>query len=150
MSSSASGGAAKLAFTTQPVGANGATAFGTQPSVTVQDAGGNTVVGNTSSVTLAITERRPARPWRLHRQPAARSRRSGDVRRLQDQPRGHVHVDRDRRFPGQRSERLADHHGRRGEPARLHHPARRRPATGDFPTQPVVTVQDAGGNTVVG
>jgi trimeric autotransporter adhesin len=55
------GPAAKLAFTTQPVSSAGAqagtdaTAFTQQPVVTVEDAGGNTVTSNSSSVTLAIT-----------------------------------------------------------------------------------------------
>ena len=46
------GAAAKVAFTTQPSGATGGVAFATQPVVKVQDAGGNTVTTNTSSVTL--------------------------------------------------------------------------------------------------
>ena len=49
------GPASKLAFTTQPVDAIGGTAFPTQPVVTIQDSAGNTVAGNSSSVTLAIT-----------------------------------------------------------------------------------------------
>jgi hypothetical protein len=49
------GPAAKLAFTTQPGNGTGGVPLATQPVVTVQDAGGNTLVGNTSSVTLAIT-----------------------------------------------------------------------------------------------
>jgi trimeric autotransporter adhesin len=48
------GAAAKLAFTQQPGGAVAATAFGTQPKVAVEDAGGNIVTTNSSSVTLAI------------------------------------------------------------------------------------------------
>jgi len=48
------GAAAKLAFTTQPGGGTGGTAWTTQPVVTVQDAGGNTVTTDTSTVTLAI------------------------------------------------------------------------------------------------
>jgi transcriptional regulator with XRE-family HTH domain len=50
------GAAAKLAFTTQPGGTSYAgAALGTQPVVTVQDAGGNTVTtDNTDVVTLAI------------------------------------------------------------------------------------------------
>jgi hypothetical protein len=48
------GPAAKLGFTQQPSGGTGGTAFTTQPKVAVQDAGGNTVTTNTSSVTLAI------------------------------------------------------------------------------------------------
>ena len=49
------GVAAKLAFTTQPSGSTGGAGFGTQPVLTVQDAAGNTVVGDTSAVTLALT-----------------------------------------------------------------------------------------------
>ena len=49
------GSAAKLAFTTSPTTSTGGTAFGTQPVVAVQDAGGNTVTGSTASVVLSIT-----------------------------------------------------------------------------------------------
>jgi hypothetical protein len=49
------GPAAKLAFTQQPAGAKTGIAFVTQPKVAIQDAGGNTVTTNSSSVTLAIT-----------------------------------------------------------------------------------------------
>ena len=49
------GPAAQLAFTTQPSGGTGGTAFGTQPVVTVEDAGGNKVTTSTASITLAIT-----------------------------------------------------------------------------------------------
>ena len=48
------GPAAKLAFTQQPDGAQAAAAFGTQPKVSVEDAGGNVVTTDSSSVTLAI------------------------------------------------------------------------------------------------
>jgi signal peptidase I len=48
------GSATKLGFTASPSSSNGGTVFGTQPSVTVQDAGGNTTTG-TDSVTVAIT-----------------------------------------------------------------------------------------------
>jgi hypothetical protein len=48
------GAAAKVAFTAQPGGGVFATAWSTQPVVTVQDSLGNTVTGNTTSVTLAI------------------------------------------------------------------------------------------------
>ena len=47
--------AAQLAFTTQPSGGpNGAT-WATQPVVTVQDSGGNTITTSTDTITLAIT-----------------------------------------------------------------------------------------------
>jgi hypothetical protein len=48
--------AAKLVFTTQPsASSQSSTAFASQPAVTVQDAGGNTVTSDTGSVTLSIT-----------------------------------------------------------------------------------------------
>jgi hypothetical protein len=51
-----SGPAAVLAFSTQPATtAGGGLAFTTQPQVTVQDAVGNTVTTDTSTVTLTIT-----------------------------------------------------------------------------------------------
>ena len=48
-------GANKLAFTRQPSNSTGGIAFGTQPKVTVQDAYGNTVTTDSSSVALTIT-----------------------------------------------------------------------------------------------
>jgi hypothetical protein len=54
------GGAAKLGFITQPSAATGGTAFGTQPAVAVQDAGGNTVAGAVGAVTLTISQ--PSNP----------------------------------------------------------------------------------------
>lgn len=44
----------KLAFTTQPGGGTGGTAWTTQPVVTVQDQFGNTMATDTSTVTVAI------------------------------------------------------------------------------------------------
>ncbi|MFN2519343.1 MAG: hypothetical protein ABR604_09955, partial [Jatrophihabitantaceae bacterium] len=49
------GAATKLGFTQQPNGSTGGVAFGTQPKVAIQDAGGNTVTTDSSSVTLALT-----------------------------------------------------------------------------------------------
>ena len=48
----APGSATKLVFTTQPAGAVDGVAFTTQPVVTVEDAGGNTVTGSSAPVTL--------------------------------------------------------------------------------------------------
>ena len=48
-------GATKLAFTTSPSSSTGGVAFGTQPVVKVQDASGNTVLTDNSSVLLSIT-----------------------------------------------------------------------------------------------
>ena len=54
----AAGAAAQLTFTTQPGTGTGGSALATQPVVAVQDAGGNTVAADTSSVTLALTDSR--------------------------------------------------------------------------------------------
>ncbi len=48
------GPAAQLSFTTPPGTTVAGDKFGTQPVVTIQDLGGNTVTGNTSTVSLAI------------------------------------------------------------------------------------------------
>src|ERR1019366_4823118 len=54
------GAASKLAFSTQPSSsATSGTSFSTQPAVTVQDAAGNTVTTDTSTVTLSITSSTP-------------------------------------------------------------------------------------------
>ena len=50
----------QLAFTTQPGNGTGGLAFPQQPVVTVEDAGGNTVTTDTSTVNLAITSNTPA------------------------------------------------------------------------------------------
>ena len=63
-----------------------------QPVLKVQDAAGNTVVANTSSVTLALTDS-GRRHIGVHRQPDGRGRGSGDVRGLQHRPARHLHVD---------------------------------------------------------
>jgi trimeric autotransporter adhesin len=49
------GTATKLVFTTQPGDSTGGVALTAQPVVKIQDAGGNTVTGNTSQITLSIT-----------------------------------------------------------------------------------------------
>ena len=49
-----SGPPTHLVFTQQPGGSTGGVAFGSQPIVTVEDAGGNTVTSDTSTVNLAI------------------------------------------------------------------------------------------------
>ena len=48
------GPAFQLGFTTPPGTTVAGDVFGTQPVVTIQDAGGNTVTANTSAVSLAI------------------------------------------------------------------------------------------------
>ena len=48
------GAPALLVFTTQPGDATAGSSFGTQPVVTIEDAGGNTITTDTSSITLAV------------------------------------------------------------------------------------------------
>ena len=54
------GPAAQLAFRTQPGGATGGTAFTTQPQVAVEDAGGNVVGSDASTVALSIASSTPS------------------------------------------------------------------------------------------
>ena len=49
------GAASRLVFTKQPTSSAGGQAFTGQPQVTVADAGGNTVTGNSDQVTLSLT-----------------------------------------------------------------------------------------------
>ncbi len=48
------GPAAHIAFTTQPVNATGGSVFATQPVVTIEDAGNNTVTADSHSIALTI------------------------------------------------------------------------------------------------
>ncbi|MHA3703392.1 RHS repeat-associated core domain-containing protein [Jatrophihabitans sp. YIM 134969] len=50
------GPVSRLAFTTSPGGGTGGTAWSTQPTVTVQDAGGNTVATATPTIDLAVVD----------------------------------------------------------------------------------------------
>ncbi|MCX5760340.1 MAG: hypothetical protein NTW72_02345, partial [Gemmatimonadetes bacterium] len=50
------GPAAKLAFTTQPSGGNAKSPWSSQPAVTVQDAGGNTVTTSGAAISLAFSQ----------------------------------------------------------------------------------------------
>jgi hypothetical protein len=54
-----SGAPSKLAFSTQPGGASGGAAFSTQPTVTVQDAAGDPVTTDSTTVTLGIASGSP-------------------------------------------------------------------------------------------
>ena len=54
-----SGPASKLVFSSQPGGASGGTAFSTQPVVTVEDAAGDPVTTDNSTVTIGITSGTP-------------------------------------------------------------------------------------------
>ncbi|MBT2531025.1 hypothetical protein J7E83_02580 [Arthrobacter sp. ISL-48] len=51
----ATGPATRLAFTTQPSGSTGSAPFATQPAVSIQDDGGNTVTTSSATVNLTLT-----------------------------------------------------------------------------------------------
>lgn len=55
LQSLASGNVARLVFSTQPVGGEKATPFTTQPVITFEDANGNPVTNNSSTITLTIS-----------------------------------------------------------------------------------------------
>ena len=77
------GAASQLAFTTQPGGGVDGTAWATQPVVTVQDAGGNTVTTSTSLDHPGHHHPAGQRgDHRLHREPQDCGRRRGHLRRL--------------------------------------------------------------------
>ena len=88
------GTASQLAFTTEPAGATGGSAFSTQPTVTIQDAGGNTVTTDTNAVTMAIgTNPSTGRAVDLH---VDDDGRRGCLHRLHNQQgRYRLHVDGD-------------------------------------------------------
>jgi trimeric autotransporter adhesin len=142
------GAAAQLLFTTQPAGATGATAFTTQPVVTAADAGGNSVTTYAGTVTLTIasgtgtvgaalsgctgtltrgvttfTGCKIDKAGTGYRLRASDTRIAGDSAAFDVTP-GAVATLAFTTQPGGATSALA------------------------FPTQPVVTAQDAGGNTV--
>ena len=121
------GAASQLAFTTQPGGgANGAT-WTTQPVVTVQDAGGNTVTTSTDSITLAIT----TQPGSGARSACTTNPQSasGGVASFAGckitGKAGSYTLTATATGLTRATSYCVHHHRRHGHPARLHHPARR-------------------------
>ncbi len=87
---------AQLAFTTQPSGGTGGTAWTGQPTVVVEDAGGNQVTTDTSSISLSVTSGTGNGP-ELYRQLTAGRPGNGELHRLQHRQDGiGVHPDGDR------------------------------------------------------
>ena len=145
------GAATQLAFTTQPDGGANGAAWTTQPVVTVEDSGGNTVTTATNPVTLAIaTQPGSGATLACTTNPVNASQRRGHLRRLQDHRQGrqlHPECHHDRSD-------LGHHHAFTitvGTATQLVFTT--QPGDGadgaDLATQPVVTVEDARGNTVI-
>ena len=140
------GAASQLAFTAEPAAATGGTAFGTQPTVTIQDAGGNTVATDTNAILLTLT----TGPGSLSGCTATttagvaafsdctiNTAATGDILTATDATDSFTAT-------GSPFDVTA------GAPAQVAFTSQPGDATGGtaFGTQPTVTIQDAGGNTV--
>jgi hypothetical protein len=141
--------ASKLAFTTQPAGATGGSAFGTQPVVTVQDAFGNPVPSDASSVTLAIGTNPSSGALTCTTNPVAASAGVASFAgcKIDKAGNGYTLVATDGALTSATSNAFNVTVGAAAKLAFTQQPSS---STGGvaFPTQPKVTVQDAGGNTV--
>lgn len=140
--------AAKLAFTTQPSAtATAGTTLGTQPVVTVQDAGGNTVTADSSSVTLALTAANGATLTCTANPKAA----SGGVAAFAgcriDKVGTYTLTASDGSLTSAVSASITVSAGAAAKLAFTTQPSAAAAAGATFATQPVVTVQDAAGNT---
>ena len=144
----AAGAATRLVFSTQPGGgATSNTAFPTQPVVTALDAGGNTATGYAGTVTLSIASGGTAGAA-LSGCTGTLTRGVTTFSRLQDRQAGHgLRAARQRRHAQRRQRRPST--WRAGAATRLVFSTQPAGATGGtaFTTQPVVTAQDAAGNT---
>ena len=122
------GPAAQLVFTTQPGNGTGGSALSTQPTVTIEDAGGNTVSTDTNTITLAIgTNPSGGTLSGCQREHGGRRGRLLGLQDRQGRHRVHADGDRRRRRPDLAfgAEQRLRRHRRLGVPARLHHPALR-------------------------
>jgi trimeric autotransporter adhesin len=144
------GPAAQLAFTTQPSAtSNGGAAFSSQPVVTVEDAGGNTVTGNTSSVTLALTNGTAGANLSCTSNPLAASSGVATFTNCKVDKAGsgyQLHATDGTLSPADSSAFTIQV----GPASQLVFTTEPSGSTGGvaLPTQPTVTVEDAGGNTV--
>ena len=147
------GPANHAAFTTSPAGATGGTAFATQPVVTIEDAGGNTVTSASSTVTLSITVATPVSggPGTLTCAPTAASSGVASFTGCSIDTAGsdyQLHA-----VDGSLADSDSSAFGVTVGPA-THIVFTTQPGNATagtaFGRQPVVTFEDAGGNTVTG
>ena len=141
------GSTTKLAFTANPSGSTGGTAFVTQPIVAVQDDHGNTVSSSTAPVTLVLTTPGSATLTCTGNPEAALSGVATFAGCSVDRPGTYTLT---AASPGLTSAVSASFTITVGPATKLAFttsPSNAAPNT-TIPTQPVVTVQDAGGNTV--
>jgi signal peptidase I len=143
------GAAVKVAFTTSPSGSTGGTAFGTQPVVTVLDAGGNTVTGSSAPVTLNITTAAGATLLCSVNPVPAVSGVASFTGCAIDKAGTYTLTTASSGLTSAVSASLSITVGSAAKVAFTTDPSSSTGAT-TFATQPVVTVQDAGGNTITG
>ena len=145
------GSAAQLAFTRQPGGGTGGTAWTTQPVVTVQDAGGNTVTGSSASVTLAIGTNPGGGTLTCTTNPQSASSGVDTFAgcKIDKAGNGYTLMAASSGLTSATSNTFNITVGAAAQLAFTTSPSNSTHGVA-FPTQPVVTLQDAGGNTVTG
>ena len=139
--------ASQLAFTTQPAGATGGTAFGTQPTVTIEDAGGNAVTTDTNAIVMTLTTGPGALAGCTATTTAGVAAFSGC--RIDTAATGDVLTATD---AGDTLNHLSNAFDVTvGAPVQLVFTTQAGNAAANTPfgVQPVLTIEDAGGNTVV-
>jgi hypothetical protein len=143
------GPAAKLAFTQPPSNSTGGIAFGTQPQVTVQDANGNTVTGDTSSVTLAVGTNPSGGTLSCTANPLSASAGVATFAgcKIDKSGNGYTLIATDGSLTSATSSTFNITVGPAAQLVFTQQPSNSTPGTA-FATQPVVTIEDAGGNTV--
>lgn len=143
------GPAAKLAFSQQPSGGAATLAWATQPTVTVQDAGGNTIAGSAASITLVIGTNPNGGSLTCTTNPESAV---GGVAafagcRVDKAASGYTLVASTGALTSATSASFAISVGAPTKVAFTQQPAG-ADANSVWSVQPIVTVQDAGGNTV--
>ena len=142
----------QLAFTQQPGNATGGTAFGTQPKLTVEDAGGNAVTTDASTVNLAITSGTGTSGATLSG--CSQSEAAGVISfagcNIDKSGNGYTLTATDVSSSGTLTATSATFNVSVGAPAQLAFTQTPGSSTGGttFGTQPWVAVEDAGGNVI--
>ena len=141
------GSTSKLAFTTNPSSSTGGTTFATQPVVAVQDALGNTVTSSTAPVTLVLTTPGSATLTCAEDPTDAVAGLATFTGCTVDEPGTYTLTAASPDLTSAVSASFTITVGPASKLAFTTSPSDALPNT-TIPTQPVVTVQDAGGNTV--
>ena len=143
--------ASQLAFTTQPGGGTAATAWSTQPVVKVQDSFGNTVTSSSASVTLAIGTNPGGGTLTCTTNPLTATSGVASFAGCKIDKSGNGYT-LTATSAGLTSATSAAFNVTAGAATKLVFTQQPGGGTGGtaFATQPVVTVEDANGNTVTG